>query len=106
MIPIPEVKDVDIAFGNIDHLPKWEDIPEEFQKGRSTWNRLFSGMFYGLKGDAEVTPKEGVDATKAGRAIRAIMVSFQPKHEHKEAGCAYLMSQWFENWSLDGKLQT
>lgn len=106
MIPIPEVKDVDIAFGNIDHLPKWEDIPEEFRKGRTTWNKLFAHVFYGQSGEAELEGKDGVDVRKAGRAIRAIMVSFQPKHEHKDAGCAYLMSQWFKSWSLDGKPQT
>ena len=31
-----------------------------------------------------------------GLAIAAILASFEPKHEHKEAGAAYLLSQWFE----------
>ena len=40
--------------------------------------------------------KDGVDNKKAMAAISAILRSFDPKHEHKEAGVAYLFSEWFE----------
>lgn len=100
---VPEVSDVDIAFGSITHLPKWEDIPEEFKElhAPSKWNKLFTKLFYGHGASGEVIPKEGIDPMKAGRVIRAIMVSWAPKHEHKMAGCMYLMSQWFEDWKQD-----
>jgi hypothetical protein len=45
----------------------------------------------------EIKPKEGVDVDKALRHIQAIMRSYQPKHEHKEAAVAYLLSQWFDD---------
>lgn len=49
----------------------------------------------GLK-KLEVVPKEGIDPQKALGHITAIMRSFEPEHGHKEAGCAYLCSLWFE----------
>jgi hypothetical protein len=101
MRPIPEVAQVDIAFGNIKHIPSYSQIPAEF-KGRSNkWCQLFSQIFFSGGKGVKLTPKEGVDHTKALRAIRAIMVSFDPSHEHKEAACAYLFSEWFEDWKKD-----
>ena len=32
MVPVPEVKAVDLAFGKIDHLPDMKKIPEEFKE--------------------------------------------------------------------------
>jgi hypothetical protein len=109
MLPIPEIKDVDVAFGNIDHLPKREDLPEDF---RRNWHResqpfcrAISQWFY--KGatfeNGKLTidgvtfaPKEGVDAGKALRAIKAVMGSWSPQHEHKIGGCGFMLSEWFE----------
>jgi hypothetical protein len=45
---------------------------------------------------ARLTPREGVDKHKALAAIKAIIGSFAPKHEHKTSGCGYLLSEWFE----------
>jgi hypothetical protein len=102
MIEIPEVTDLDIAFGNVEHLPKWDAIPEEFKRGNTKWNRLFNQCFFcGAKG-LQLVPKEGVDAKKALRVIRACMGSFEPKHEHKEAGVAYLFSLWFDDFLTPG----
>lgn len=96
MKPI-QVHDVDIAFGgDIDILlPPMNEIPEEFRKRNSKWNDVVSDwMFGGLK-DCQWKPKEGIDTKEAIRHIQAVLVSFKPKHEHKEAGCAYLLSQFF-----------
>jgi hypothetical protein len=99
MIPIPEMKVVDIAFGNIDHMPKYEDVPKEFKDMNNKWCAFISKWFFcGIPKEIydALEPKEGVDKEKAINAIRAILGSFAPKHEHKEAACAYLMSEWFE----------
>lgn len=101
MIQVPEINDASMAFGNIDHLPKWEDIPEQFKNmSRQTyWNKFVSQWFFnGLTEEslAALSPKAGVDKNKALRAVSAILGSWAPKHEHKEAGTAYLMSEWFE----------
>lgn len=43
-----------------------------------------------------LTARPGVDRDKALVAIKAALGSFEPKHEHKEAGCAFLLHEWFE----------
>ena len=98
MRAVPDISQVAIAFGDIKHLPPMKEIPEEFHRGRTKWNDLFGRWFYsGLPGTTEFYPKEGVDPQKAIRAVQAIMCSFEPKHEHKEAGVAFLLSEWFED---------
>ncbi len=94
-----DVSDVDMTFpASVKHMmPKWEEIPEEFKRGHGKWNDLMSDWFdRGLK-SLSVTPKEGIDQNKAIRHLSCILRSFEPKHEHKEAAVAYLMSQWFED---------
>ena len=80
-------------------LPPYDEIPKEFKdwNSKSFWNRFFNDMFFaGLKDDLKLMPKPGIDPAKAWTVIRTICASFEPKHEHKEAGVAYLMSLWFE----------
>ena len=42
-------------------------------------------------------PKEGVDTKKALRHVKAVLGSWEPKHEHKEAGVAFLLNEWFDD---------
>ncbi len=98
-IQVQEVTDLDIVFGGraMELLPPYSEIPEEFRDGRTKWNKVVSDWFFcGLK-NCKWVPKEGIDTGKALRHIKAILGSFEPKHEHKEAGCAYLLSEWFED---------
>lgn len=99
MIPIPEMQDADVVFSNSRHLPKYEDVPAEFKRDNNPYVLFISDWFFGgrTKQDLErLVPKEGVDKRKALRAIKAALGSWEPKHEHKEAGCAYLLSEWFD----------
>jgi hypothetical protein len=106
MLAVPTVDRLDMAFGNIKHMPKYETIPEDFKrfngnayvKAVSSW--FFSGA-KGLKDGIEIdgvkfTAKPGVEAVKALAAIKAVLGSFEPKHEHKEAACAFMLSEWFD----------
>lgn len=93
-----EINSLDMAFGGDMKklLPSMSEIPEEFQRGRTEWNKLFSTWFFrGLK-SFDSKPKNGIDKDVAMRHVFAIMRSWDPQHEHKEAGCAYLLSLWFE----------
>jgi hypothetical protein len=97
-------KDVDgaaLAFGGPMQklLPPWDEIPAEFrQLGGTEWNRIVGRWFFrGLPDGTEWNAKEGVDTQRALRHLGAIMSSWEPKHEHKEAGVAYLMSLWFHS---------
>lgn len=91
------VSQLDMAFGaaggNLDdYLPPMAEIPKvdgkwvDFQQ---TW------FFKGLK-DANLIPKEGIDLGLAIRHLKTIQGSYEPKHEHKMAGVAYLASLWFD----------
>lgn len=111
MLPIPELSGLDVTFGNIKHLPKREDLPEEFRKNwhssRNPWCHAISQWFYngakslpngnGIEIDGvKFIAKPGVDANKALAAIKAALGSFEPQHEHKIGGCGYLLSEWFD----------
>ena len=96
-LPIP-VSDVDIAFGGkaMEILPPISAIPEEFHNYSNQWSRFVSDWFFGsLK--RYPAPREGIDFDLALRNLKCVIDSFEPKHEHKEAGAAYLASLWFKS---------
>lgn len=67
-----------------------------FLDGNTEYNSLFSRLFF--KG-GQVVFKENLDEQfkkNAWQYLRAFMGSFEPKHEHKEAICALLLSELVE----------
>lgn len=68
-----------------------------FKCGSNTpYNKLFSQLFFN---GGELNFKENLNekfAEKALPYLRAFMGSFEPKHEHKEAICALLLSELVE----------
>ena len=106
MLAIPELTAADVAFGNIKHMPNYATLPAEFKRydGNDYCKAVSSWFFNGAKkftdgitiGDMTFKAKPGVDANKALSAIRAVLGSFEPKHEHKEAACAFMLSEWFD----------
>ena len=103
MFPVAEIDAVTAAFpANVSHLmPKMSDIPKEFHYGHTVWNKLVSEWFFCGVNNLKLTPKEGIDKDAALRHVKTVMGSFEPKHEHKEAACAYLLSQWFTDPSWE-----
>lgn len=93
------VDDIDLAFGGKmkELLPPMTAISEEFRRGRTKWNGMFHDFFYHGATGLKFFPKEGIDPKVAWRHMLAIMNSFEPQHEHKEAACAWLMSLWFDD---------
>lgn len=93
------VTNIDMAFpAKVSHLmPNMSDIPREFDGGNTKWNKLFSDWFYCGLSKLELTPKDDISRDVALRHISTIMRSFEPKHEHKEAAVAYLLSLWFSD---------
>jgi hypothetical protein len=87
------------------YLPPRDVIPEDFDRNwhhdSHEWcgvaNRWFSE---GIE-KSEFKPKDGIDEAAAWRHLSACMRSFEPKHEHKIAGVAWLMSMWFDKASGD-----
>jgi hypothetical protein len=96
------VTDADMAFGGDMHklMPEYSDIPKEFKDFNSTHpmvKLIEKWFFMGLAEGTKFIEREGINSKNALRHIRAIMVSFQPKHEHKIASCAYLLDKWFSS---------
>lgn len=87
-------------------IPLWEEIPVEFRSSNNltTWNDFVSIWFFkGWPGDLfEVYSRSDIDPELAMRHLTAILKSFEPKHEHKEAACAWLMSRWFADVQVKG----
>lgn len=93
---------VELAFGGdmAILLPPYEEVPDEFKDWNSPnkWNKIQSHWFYkGLPDGTAFQAKDGIDLKDAINHLKAIQVSWAPKHEHKEAGVSYLMSLWFDD---------
>lgn len=101
MLEIPKLAKVDLVFGNVEHMPKEEDVPKEFWRANNTWSKLAETIFFrGSKGISAV-PKEGVDPGDAIKAVGSVLASFKPSHEHKIAACGFMLSEWFHSWSKE-----
>ena len=101
-----EVNNLDLGFGpnNLNaYLPTWEEIPQEFKtsdmRGRgeaAKWVKIVDDWFFSGLQNLVAIPKAGIDKNIAMRHIVTILHSFDPPHEHKTAGVAWLLSQWFD----------
>lgn len=78
-------------------LPTKEQIPKEFWRGHTPWNRFVSEWFFSGWPARGLYSREDIDPNLAFRHLHTIMRSFEPKHEHKEAAVAWLASRWFES---------
>ena len=107
---IPEMTNSDITLGSayIRGL-----MPVEPPMVDAKWHDLFNHVFYigrseGQKflaqgGMIEYDMKDGLtqeDGNRYYRFITSIMESYGPKHQHKEAACAYLFSVWLKDWKV------
>lgn len=96
----PKLTDAEVAFGCIKHLPKREDLPEDFQRNwhrrDHPWCGPVSMLFYegGSLAQHGLKIKAGLDKADVMRAIRAALCSFDPSHERKIGGIGFLLSQW------------
>ena len=84
-------------------LPPYEDVPEEFKDANSEnkWKKFFSDWFYNGIENIQLAAKDGIAMNTAMSHISAIMASHEPKHQVKEASCAYLLSIWFDDFKYD-----
>jgi hypothetical protein len=90
---------VDCAFGaRLKDYPPYDTIPEKFRLGHSQANKVVSTLFFrgGKLEDFGLRLKVGVDPSAFYGAFKAMLCSFEPKHEHKEAACAWLVSEFTE----------
>ena len=84
-----------------DLLPRMEEIPDEFKDryARLKWNQLVYDWFHSGMEMIAITVKPHINREAAFRHLGAVLGSFEPKHKHKMAGCAYLASKWFLDYT-------
>ena len=93
--------DLDNAFGcygtALKKLLPPEPVPEEFYHRHNPWAKIVAMWFFeGLSKGTVFIAKEGIRGEDVFRHVGAILRSWEPKHEDKEATCAYLLSLWLE----------
>jgi hypothetical protein len=76
--------------------PPMDRIPDEFMRGHTPFNKVVSTLFFkgGSLADFSLQFKPDIDRRSAMTAIRALLCSFAPKHEVKEATVAWCLSEW------------
>jgi hypothetical protein len=80
------------------YLPKETEIPNEFKEDNNKWVKIIKTWFFkGLPKKTVFIPKDEIDKSSAISHISCVLRSFDPSHEHKISGCAYLLSCWFED---------
>jgi hypothetical protein len=100
-----EIDDVFLAFPADVYplMPREEEIPEEFKLHfGNEWLRITESWFFsGLGDEVKFWWKPGINPETATRHLKAILGSYQPKHQYKIQAIAFLMSIWFdkvEDW--------
>lgn len=90
---------LDIAFAATvigTFLPPWEEIPKQFKSQNHPMAKVAALWFFMGLDNATFIPRDGIDKGAALAQIATCLRSFQPQHEHKEAGVAYLLNNFFE----------
>ena len=94
----PKVGGLELSFSTFD-TPKVlveEAIKRGFYGGNTKANDLFSKWFFSGLETGEIAPREDGDKVKINKALlfaRALMGSFTPSQENKEAVCALIFSE-------------
>lgn len=96
---LPIFGGLDMAFGaRLKDYPPYAEIPEQFKRHGAPECKAVSALFFrgGTLADHGRKLKPGVDKAAFFSSLRAMLSSFEPKHEHKEAACAWLMAEYTE----------
>jgi hypothetical protein len=92
---------LDMAFPtNVNHLPPMDEVPDDFKNGMNStvWHQAFNEWFYYGVARDQFKIKPGINEVDAFKHLSSVIGAYWPKHEHKEAGVAYLMSLWFDSF--------
>lgn len=84
---------IDAAFGaKIADYPPMSSVPA----GLRSYENVVSSLFFrgGKLDDFGLSIKPTIDRNQAMTALRALLSSFDPKHEHKTAVVAWCLSEW------------
>ncbi len=92
---IESVTDLECAWGTTRLLPPMAEIPADFTEQRkdNPYVELVNALFNRRPlPEMEFHLIDGLSRQKLNRCVQAHLASREPKHEHKVAGVAYLIS--------------
>jgi hypothetical protein len=83
--------------GKMDRLlPPRDVIPQEFTHRNNPYHKAAATWFFGGIDSAALQAKPGINRQQGLGHLASVLNSFEPEHDHKVAGVAYLMSLWFD----------
>lgn len=93
----PSVDKADLAFPTFGTIPEllMEAEKRGFTDSHNPYNRLFNKLFF-TGGKVKFKTELSEQQNNMWLYCRSFMRSFFPKHEHKEAICAMLLSELVE----------
>lgn len=98
--PVPEFDGATVAFGApcSAYLTR-EEMGDDFYNDRNRYTRAAQSLFFrgGSLADHGLRLKPGIDRTLAMRALRALLGSFEPKHEIKIGTVGYALREWCDD---------
>jgi hypothetical protein len=107
--PLRDYTDVECVYGaNIKHYLTMEELgkfTEEQTEALDPWCEVVGKLFFkgGKLENYGVRPRSDVHVVKLYRAIQALLKSWGPKHEEKEATVAVLLANYCEAIPPEGK---
>lgn len=104
--PIPEVSDLDMAFPTRwkTLLPPWDELTDDERHYGTIYCEAAERLMFngGTLEDHGVRIRDGVDAEKVYRYLKATLGDFGPKHEHKIGGIGHMLAKWCEPIKKEG----
>ena len=94
---IPPMDGISAAFGADESAyPPKDKMPDDYRRMAAPGCKIASALFFhgGRLSDHGRTPKPGVDSNALNLTLRAMLCSFQPKHEVKIAACGLLIDTY------------
>lgn len=86
---------LNLNMGNIDGMPEYTNIPQEYRGYSHPWAKIVSKLFFN-GGSIAFEPKDTCkDPNQVKQTLRSWMCSFEPQHERKVAACAQLLDENF-----------
>lgn len=77
-------------------IPAYDKIPDRFKSDRDPFVRFVTKWFHGRAKASQLFEHVDIHRGHALHHLSMVLQSFMPSHEHKMAGAAYLLAQWFD----------
>lgn len=78
-------------------LPEWNEIPEDFKRERGEavrWINIINDWFFSGAQNIQIICKPGISQKLIMAHLRVVLQDWDPSHEHKTSGAAWLLSLW------------